>query len=327
MLNERYLPLREKIQRAIISYERKKAMASWTPAQLKAIKTRDKTLLISAAAGSGKTAVLIERIIELLTDPDAPMDISRLLIVTFTRAAASELRQRISRALSTAIAEDPGNKKLFKQLTALGNAHISTIDSFYADVVRKSSARLGIPSTLRIADASEIAPLKRSVMNDVLDMGYEGAFDGLEGIKGVTFPHYKDATPFTAFADSISDMRSDSRTFEILTGLYEKLLSHPKSYDFILDCEDSYVNATRSDFFDSVHGKVIKDYLIENTELMVSLLTDACEYLSHDDKMTEKYLPAFAYDLDFCRELLNALQSQSYADVRQRILTYSPLDL
>jgi len=115
-------------------------MANRTKAQQKAIELRDKTLLISAAAGSGKTTVLIERIIRLLTDKEAPADISRLLIVTFTRAAASELRKRISTALSSAIAEDPKNKRLFKQLASLGSARISTIDAFYGDVVRTTGA-------------------------------------------------------------------------------------------------------------------------------------------------------------------------------------------
>ncbi len=300
---------------------------SWTPAQLKAIETRDKTLLISAAAGSGKTAVLIERIIRLLTDPESPMDISRLLIVTFTRAAASELRQRISKALSVAIAADPTNKRLFKQLAALGSAHISTIDSFYADVVRKYSAKLGIPSSLRLADESELIPMRRSIMNDVLDMGYRGEFDDLEGIKGVSYPNYKDATPFTAFADSISDMRNGSKTWETLVDLYKKLLSHPKAYKFILDCENDYVNAASSDFFETVHGKVIKDYLIDNVEIMIPFLEDAVEYLSADKNMKEKYLPSFDYDLDFCRELLDALKNRSYVEVRSKMLTYSAIDL
>ena len=258
---------------------------SWTPAQLKAIETRDKTLLISAAAGSGKTAVLIERIIRLLTDPEAPMDISRLLIVTFTRAAASELKQRISKALSNAIAADPSNKKLFGQLASLGSAHISTIDSFYADVVRKHSAKLGIPTSLRLADSSELTPLKRAVMNEVLDMGYNGAFDNVEGLKGVSYANYSGATPFTAFADSISDMRSDSKTWELLEDLYKKLLYHPKAYKFILDCEDSYSNAAKSDFFETPHGKVIKDFFADNVNIMISFLEDACEYLSADEAM------------------------------------------
>ena len=149
-------------------------MANWTDAQLQAIETHDKTLLISAAAGSGKTTVLIERIIRSLIAPDDCADISRMLIVTFTRAAASELRQRISAALSKAISERPDDRRLFRQLTALGSAHISTIDSFYSDVVKRNAERLDIPQSLRIADETELIPLKKNVMDRVIEMGYSG---------------------------------------------------------------------------------------------------------------------------------------------------------
>lgn len=302
-------------------------MANWTSAQTKAIETRDKTLLISAAAGSGKTAVLIERIIRLLTDPVEPMDISRILIVTFTRAAASELRQRISKALSSAIASDPSNKRLFAQLASLGSAHISTIDSFYADVVKKYSAKLGIPSSLRIADDSELSPIRRRIMNEVMDMGYSGAFDKIKGIENVSFPNYEGATPFTAFADSISDMRNDSGAWEILADLRSKLLSHPRSTDFLIDCELEYANAASNDLFDTVHGAVLRRHLTDKVTVMVSFLKDACEYLALDTNMAKQYLPAFSYDLDFCRELLAILDSDTYVSARNKILGYDPLKL
>ncbi len=301
---------------------------AWTSAQKKAMDIRDKTLIISAAAGSGKTAVLINRIIDLLVgsdnpnDPREPIDITRLLIVTFTKAAALELRQRISKGLLEAIAQNPGNTNLFKQLTKLGSAHISTIDSFYSDVVKKHAEKNDIPTSLRLADDSEILPIRQRIMNEVLDMGYDGAFDDLDGIKGVTFPNYKGATPFTAFADSISEMRSDSKTWETLTDLYEKLLSHTKSYGFILDCEDAYVKATISDLFNTEHGKTLRKHLIDNVELMVTFLTDACREMA-----TDRAISIYTYDLNFCCELLSMLKFQSYVEVRNKILSYSPQSL
>ena len=149
-------------------------MPNWTNAQLKAIETTDKTLLISAAAGSGKTTVLIERIIRSLTREKDPADISKMLIVTFTRAAAAELRQRISAALSKAIAERPGDKRLFKQLTLLGSAHISTIDSFYSYVVRRNSDKLNISPSLRTVDKEELIPIRKAIMDKVIEQGYLG---------------------------------------------------------------------------------------------------------------------------------------------------------
>ena len=111
------------------------AERKWTPAQAEAIAERNKTLLVSAAAGSGKTATLTERIIRSLTDPESKADLSRMLVVTFTRAAAAELRTRISGALSAAIASGGRTAHLSRQLLALPTAKISTIDSFCLDLV------------------------------------------------------------------------------------------------------------------------------------------------------------------------------------------------
>ena len=111
------------------------AKRTWTDKQQKAIDTRDRTLLISAAAGSGKTATLTERVIRSLLEGDDPLSVTDLLVVTFTRAAASELKERISAALSEAIAKDPGNRHLQNQLIGLGGAHISTIDAFCREPV------------------------------------------------------------------------------------------------------------------------------------------------------------------------------------------------
>ena len=129
---------------------------TWTAAQSAAMNEKNKTLLVSAAAGSGKTAVLTERIIRSLTDPESPADISRILVVTFTRAAAGELRHRISIALSSALALDPTNTHLARQLMLLGGAHISTIDSFYFDLVRSNFQAAGFPPSFRMADDTEL---------------------------------------------------------------------------------------------------------------------------------------------------------------------------
>ena len=139
---------------------------NWTPAQSAAMSTLGRTLLISAAAGSGKTATLTERIIRRLTDPEHPAELSRMLIVTFTRAAASELKERISAALSEAIAKDPGNRHLQNQLIGLGGAHISTIDAFCREPVKENFAAIGLPAASRIADEAELGPLCERVMGE-----------------------------------------------------------------------------------------------------------------------------------------------------------------
>ena len=141
---------------------------TWTPEQSAAIETRDKTLLISAAAGSGKTAVLTERIIRLLTDPETPASLERMLIVTFSRAAAAELRQRISLALGNALAADPGNRHLHRQLLALSSAKISTIHAYCLELIRTNFQRLGLPARFRIADDAEAKVLARTLMDSLI---------------------------------------------------------------------------------------------------------------------------------------------------------------
>lgn len=150
------------------------AERQWTDEQLRAIQTRDRTLLVSAAAGSGKTATLTERIIRSLTDKDSPAEISELLVVTFTKAAAAELRAKIARALEEAVAKNPENDRLVRQLYLLPSAKIRTIDSFCNDILRQNTDRVGISANYRIADAAEIAILSSAILDGLINSVYEG---------------------------------------------------------------------------------------------------------------------------------------------------------
>ena len=140
----------------------------WTAAQLAAIERQDKTLLVSAAAGSGKTATLTERIIRSITDKSSPADISKMLIVTFTRASAGDLKNKILSALNDALAKDPKNNHLVSQLIKLGSAKICTIDSFYLELLRSNFTELGLSPSFRIADTVEVEILAKSVMAEVI---------------------------------------------------------------------------------------------------------------------------------------------------------------
>jgi ATP-dependent helicase/nuclease subunit A len=146
----------------------------WTDEQLSAINTRDKTLLVSAAAGSGKTATLTERIIRSLTDPVFPMDIDSILVVTFTNAAASELRAKISKALTDAVEQNPEDKHLKRQLYLLPSAKIRTIDSFCNELLRANCDRVGLPPVYRIADTAECELLAISIIEGLIEAVYNG---------------------------------------------------------------------------------------------------------------------------------------------------------
>ena len=146
----------------------------FTKEQLSAINTRDRTLLVSAAAGSGKTATLTERIIRSVLDTENPIDISDMLIVTFTKATARELGEKISRAIQGALSKDKDNERLKRQLNLLPAARISTIDSFCADVLRSNVEKFGIAPNYRIAEAPEVSILSLSILNSMIDEVFEG---------------------------------------------------------------------------------------------------------------------------------------------------------
>lgn len=145
----------------------------WTDDQRLAIETRDKTLLVSAAAGSGKTAVLTERIVRSLLDEAHPADLSRMLIVTFTKAAAAEMRSRITAAVKSALGERPEDTHLEEQLLLIDSANICTIDAFCAAFLRRHARAAGISPRFRIADEAESEILSRMVWTSLLDDCYK----------------------------------------------------------------------------------------------------------------------------------------------------------
>ena len=134
---------------------------SFTKKQQEVIDARGCNLLVAAAAGSGKTAVLVERIVKMVSDGADPVDIDRLLVVTFTNAAAAEMRERISRALNDRLAADPENEHLQRQVTLLHNARITTIDSFCLFVLRNQFHTIGLDPGFRIAEEGEGKLMRR----------------------------------------------------------------------------------------------------------------------------------------------------------------------
>ena len=141
----------------------------WTHEQSSVITAGGQNLLVSAAAGSGKTAVLVERIMHMLTDPEKPRDIDRLLIVTFTKAAAGEMKERILKRLTDEREADPGNEHLARQLTLIHHAHITTIDGFCSHVVRSYGASIGLEGGFRVADEGEMKLLREDTLKKLFE--------------------------------------------------------------------------------------------------------------------------------------------------------------
>ncbi|WP_156288828.1 helicase-exonuclease AddAB subunit AddA [Oceanobacillus salinisoli] len=188
-------------------------MVSWTKDQEEAIYTDGSDILVAAAAGSGKTAVLVERIIQKLLKRDKPVDIDSLLVVTFTNAAAQEMRNRVGAALEKALEQNPTSVHLKKQLSLLQRASISTLHSFCLDVVRKYAYLLDIDPAFRIADDMEADLMKQEVMDDLFEEWY-----GLEG---------EEQEKFFAVVDRFSSDRSDVEVEEVILDLYTFAIQNP----------------------------------------------------------------------------------------------------
>lgn len=148
----------------------------FTPEQQRVIELHNSNILVSAAAGSGKTAVLVERIIRMICDGDHPADIDRLLIVTFTNAAAAEMRERIAAGITARLETDPGNEHIQKQSALLHNAQITTIDSFSLFLIRNHFNEIGLDPDFRVADEGEIKLLQQEVLAQLLEDAYAGQF-------------------------------------------------------------------------------------------------------------------------------------------------------
>ena len=197
---------------------------SWTTEQQQVIDLRNRNILVSAAAGSGKTAVLVERIVKIITDKNHPVDIDHLLIVTFTNAAAAEMRERIGNAIEKALDEQPGDEHLLRQLTLIHNAQITTIDSFCLYVVRNHFHEIDLEPNFRIGDEGELKLLREDVLGRVLEQNYE-----------------EPSKAFSDFVEGYASGRTDAALNEMILQLYEFSRSYPWPEKWL----DSFVGAYR----------------------------------------------------------------------------------
>ncbi len=237
----------------------------WTEAQTDAIRARGGSLLVSAAAGSGKTAVLVERVLERLTDPVHPTPADRLLVVTFTRAAAAEMSARISRQISLLLEENPRDVHLQRQQILMARAHISTIHSFCGDLVREFFYKLDISPDFRILDDSEMAVLRADAVEEVLE-DYYGRGD----------------EDFLALIDAFAAGRDDSRIVTTVDTLYDFIRSHPFPERWLREKAAVYRNvtdpaATRwGETVFTFAGQAV-DYALSLTEHSLTLLEESPE--------------------------------------------------
>lgn len=227
---------------------------SWTTEQQQVIDLRNRNILVSAAAGSGKTAVLVERIVKIITDKNHPVDIDHLLIVTFTNAAAAEMRERIGNAIEKALDEQPGNEHLLRQLTLIHNAQITTIDSFCLYVVRNHFHEIDLEPNFRIGDEGELKLLREDVLGRVLEQNYE-----------------EPSEAFSDFVEGYASGRTDAALNEMILQLYEFSRSYPWPEKWL----DSFVGIYRIENREELDRA---EWLAPLTENICFVLKD-CEQL------------------------------------------------
>ena len=276
---------------------------SWTTEQQQVIDLRNRNILVSAAAGSGKTAVLVERIVKIITDKNHPVDIDHLLIVTFTNAAAAEMRERIGNAIEKALDEQPGNEHLLRQLTLIHNAQITTIDSFCLYVVRNHFHEIDLEPNFRIGDEGELKLLREDVLGRVLEQNYE-----------------EPSEAFSDFVEGYASGRTDAALNEMILQLYEFSRSYPWPEKWL----DSFVGAYRIETREELDRA---EWLAPLTENICFVLKD-CEQLlkqalaiTQQDAGPDMYEKAVQSDLEkyeglskrtsFC-ELFEALSDIKY---------------
>ena len=215
-----------------------------TPQQKQAVENRGGTLLVSAAAGSGKTKVLVDRLMLYLTDPVDPANLDEFLIITYTKAAASELRGKIAAKLTERIAEDPENRHLQKQMQRLFLTKISTVHGFCADLLREYAYKLDLAADFRVADENECRELRETVLSSLLDNAYQNEND----------------PAFRAFVDSQGLGRTDALVPEVLQKVYDSAMCHLDPEGWLEECLRASQTEGITDAGETVWGR----YLLEN---------------------------------------------------------------
>ena len=297
-------------------------MIELTKSQQAAVYTRSRNILVSAAAGSGKTATLTRRITELISDGKAPASLSDMLVVTFTNAAAAELKSRIISALTEALMKNPCDGHIASELTSANSASISTIDSYYLSLVKDNFQRLGIPSSFRICGDDEIASLKKEILDDIINRRLDGFYPGKNDVNYVNSYNSGDETDaFRRFHDSITSFRSDKDIEETITDLAEQLLLFPGGTDYLLTCADEYHKEQELPFGDSRCGKFILSELEKNFENFLERAKN-CLPLAMN---TKSYGPEFEYLIGYCEEILPLIHAGDFSAMRAKADEFNPV--
>lgn len=262
----------------------------WTTDQRHAIECRKGSVLVSAAAGSGKTAVLVERVIRRLTDKDNPCSAEDLLIVTFTRAATAQMREKIGAAILKRLSEDPTDRHLRRQYMLLPFAKICTIDSFCNDLVRENFHALGISPDYSLLDNETAVIMKNDVCEAMLERAYEEDLDGR----------------FSELSDMMSSGSSDEDFAKLIIKMYDISTAYPFPDLWLDSLIGEY---SQPDINKSRWGGIIKKYVCDMLDYCVSSSRDMMTAMESDPIVADAYGAAVQNDINMYAELREKINS------------------
>jgi ATP-dependent helicase/nuclease subunit A len=272
----------------------KPAGPSWTEDQLQAIEVSGRNVLVAAAAGSGKTAVLVERIIRKIS---SDTDVDRLLVATFTNAAAAEMKERIRLALEQALERDPGSDHLRRQLALMGRASITTLHAFCLDVIRRYYPLIGLDPGFRVANETEAGLLEAETLQDLFEERYAEDADGR----------------FALLAETFGGDRSDEPLARLVLDLYRFALSHPWPEAWLRSSAAAFRDASPDNLADGEWGRDIRRAAQLELEAAESLLEQALAGAMRPEGPAA-YADTLRDDLNVVRTLLETVRRKPMAE-------------
>lgn len=270
----------------------------WTREQLRAITAEGSDILVAAAAGSGKTAVLVERIIRRISDEERPLDVDRLLVATFTKAAADEMRQRIREALEQKLREQPDSRHLRRQLALLPRASITTLHSFCLDVIRQHVQVLGLDPSFRVAAETETDLLREEAMDEIFERCYAES---------------EPESDFWRLVETYSGDRSDRPLFELVARLYDFSRSHPDPDLWLQTMTDAFLHVREPAWLKHLQ----KDVRLE-LEGVLSLLEEALA-IAGEPAGPAPYIPQLERESELVRQAVHAAEHGSWEDLHAAV--------
>lgn len=277
----------------------------WTEDQQKVIELSGRNILVSAAAGSGKTAVLVERIIHKVTDETNPCDIDHLLIVTFTKAAAAEMRTRIGKALSEKLMQNPENQHIQKQMSLLHSAQITTIHSFCQFLIRNYFHTIDFDPVYRVADENELKIIKQTLIKDFLEECYTKAEEE------------QDQTFYT-MSEMFARGRMDTALESLILDLHNESLSAPDAEEWLRQCVEMYHVSSEAELEKKAW---VQDILAESGQSIQNFIKMAKEarHLCMESSGPGAYLPRIEEDITYLEKFAEA---ECFAEYMQLFAGY-----